>query len=176
MATSTTVSDALAAPIQSRKGKWLKQVRQLHLYLGTLFAPAILFFAFTGALQLFGLHEGHPGETYQPPSWIAKLASIHKKQTLAERRGPSRHFDREGNPGQAPKAADATAPRGEREPGNSKTTLLLKWFFLAASLGLVITTLLGVYRAFKYNRSRALVWGLLVAGTVIPAALIGLMT
>ncbi len=35
----------------------LKLARQWHLYLGTLFAPSILFFAFTGALQLLGPHE-----------------------------------------------------------------------------------------------------------------------
>jgi hypothetical protein len=39
----------------------------------------------------------------------------------------------------------------------------LKWFFLAMSMGLVFTTLLGIYIAFKYNRSRTLVWGLLSA-------------
>jgi multisubunit Na+/H+ antiporter MnhC subunit len=50
--------------------------------------------------------------------------------------------------------------------------LALKWFFLATSLGLVFTTALGIYMAFKYNRSRVLVWGLLLGGTAIPLALI----
>ncbi len=54
-------------PTPSRAA-WLKQIRQLHLYLGTFFAPSIIFFALTGAIQLFGLHEGHPGEAYQPPA------------------------------------------------------------------------------------------------------------
>jgi hypothetical protein len=40
------------------------------------------------------------------------------------------------------------------------------------ALGLVTTTLLGIYMAFKYNRSRIIVWGLLIAGVVIPTALI----
>ena len=66
----------------------LKQARQLHLCLGVLFAPSIIFFALTGALQLFGLHEGHPGEAYQPPALIQKLGSIHKNQSVSERRGP----------------------------------------------------------------------------------------
>ena len=47
----------------------LKMAREWHLYLGTLFAPSIIFFALSGSLQLFGLHEGHPGEAYQPPAW-----------------------------------------------------------------------------------------------------------
>jgi uncharacterized iron-regulated membrane protein len=70
----------------------LKQVRQLHLYLGVFFAPSIIFFALTGSLQLFGLHEGHPGEAYQPPAWVQKLGSIHKNQIVAERRGPPPGF------------------------------------------------------------------------------------
>lgn len=37
------------------------------------------------------------------------------------------------------------------------------------SLGLILTTSLGIYMAFKYNRSRPLVWGLLALGTVLPA-------
>jgi len=56
----------------------MKQIRQLHLYMGTLFAPAILFFAFTGALQTFGLHEGARGSNSTPPAWIAQLAQVHK--------------------------------------------------------------------------------------------------
>jgi hypothetical protein len=50
----------------------------------------------------------------------------------------------------------------------------LKWFFLATSFGLVATTLLGIYMAFKYNRSRIIVWSLLLAGTLIPAALVAM--
>ena len=155
------------SPAQSSRALWLKQVRQLHLYLGTLFAPSILFFALTGALQLFGLHEGHPGETYQPPEWIAKLGSLHKNQTLEERHGPP-----PGQAGKPPQGEDRRRNEGRRE---SKFTFALKWFFLATSIGLVFTTLLGIYMAFKFNRSRALIWSLLSAGAAIPAALIILM-
>src|SRR5580698_6804890 len=59
----------------------LKRVRQLHLYLGVFIAPAVLFFAFTGALQSLNLHEATPGRTYKPAAWIITLAQLHKKQT-----------------------------------------------------------------------------------------------
>jgi hypothetical protein len=161
-------------PAPSSRAAWLKQVRQLHLYLGTFFAPSIVFFALTGALQLFSLHEGHPGETYQPPAWVAKLGSIHKNQTLAERRGPP--------PGRANEQRKPPELNGERRAPRSEArrlhesgfTLALKWFFLATSIGLVFTTVLGIYMAFKYNRSRILVWSMLFAGTAIPAALIAM--
>lgn len=59
----------------------LQTLRVTHLYFGVFIAPALLFFAFTGALQTFGLHEtnrDHPN--YKPAHWIAVLAQIHKKQ------------------------------------------------------------------------------------------------
>jgi ABC-type dipeptide/oligopeptide/nickel transport system permease component len=51
----------------------------------------------------------------------------------------------------------------------------LKGFFLATAVGLILSTLLGIYMAFKFNRSRAMVWGLLLLGTAIPVALIAMM-
>ncbi len=162
----------------------LQQARQIHLYLGLIFAPSIIFFAFSGALQLFGLHESHPGETYQAPAWIAKIASIHKDQRLAEKHGPPPGASaRQAGPGQTgeeqgrpPQLREAGGPRPRGEDrGPGKSTLALKYFFLATALGLIFTTLLGVYMAFRFNRSRRLVWGMLLLGTIIPVALVAMM-
>ena len=149
---------------------WLKRARQWHLWLGVLFAPSIIFFALSGALQLFGLHEGHPGEAYQPPKWIQKVGEIHKDQSLADRHGPPPGA---GGERQRPARTDE-GPKNERR-GPGKATYALKWFFLATALGLTWTTLLGVYMAFKYNRSRTVVWGLLFLGTAIPLVIIAAM-
>jgi hypothetical protein len=157
----------------------LKQIRQLHLYLGVFFAPSIIFFALTGTLQLFGLHEGHPGEAYQPPAWVQKLGSIHKNQTVSERRGPPPGFAGDlKRPPESDEARRSPQPEGGRrneERGTNNLTLALKLFFLSTAVGLVFSTLLGIYMAFKYNPSRALVWGLLSLGTAIPVALIAMM-
>jgi hypothetical protein len=59
----------------------LKYTRLVHLYLGVFIAPALLFFAFTGALQTFSLHETTRGSSYKPPAWAVMLGQIHKKQT-----------------------------------------------------------------------------------------------
>ena len=156
----------------------LKQIRNLHLYLGVFFAPAILFFSFTGALQLFGLHEGHPGEAYQPPKWVAALASIHKDQVLSQHHGPPPGFgDQPGN--KPPASGMRKGPGGpQKEPERQKSiaTAILKWFFLGMSLGLITTTLLGIYMAFTYNRSRIVIWCLLIAGGAIPTGLIALLS
>ena len=60
---------------------FLRYTRLVHLYLGVFIAPALLFFAFTGALQTFSLHETTRGSSYKPPAWAVMLGQIHKKQT-----------------------------------------------------------------------------------------------
>ena len=62
--------------------RWLKPLRTLHLYFGVFTAPALLFFAFTGALQSVPLHEASRGSDYKPPAWLVSIAHLHKKQTL----------------------------------------------------------------------------------------------
>ena len=52
----------------------LKYLRLIHLYIGVFIAPALLFFAFTGALQTFSLHETTRGSSYKPPAWAVMLA------------------------------------------------------------------------------------------------------
>jgi hypothetical protein len=133
--------------------------RQAHLLLGTFFAPAIVFFAFTGALQTFSLHESRPGSDQKPPVWIEKMAQLHKKQTLQTR--PPR-----------PQAGVQEPARPPRRPEQPKSNLPLKCFVAAASIGLIITSVLGVYMAFRFGRDKRLIWGLLVAGTVLPLLLI----
>ena len=58
-------------------------VRKLHLYSGVLFAPAILFFALTGLIQVFDLHKARPAAGYRPAGLILRLAALHKDQTFA---------------------------------------------------------------------------------------------
>ena len=59
----------------------LRYLRLIHLYVGVFISPALLFFAFTGALQTFSLHETTRGSNYKPPAWAVTLGQIHKKQT-----------------------------------------------------------------------------------------------
>jgi len=52
----------------------MKLIRKLHLYLGCLFAPLIIFFSITGAWQTFNFHEGSKDKTYTPPAWVSVLS------------------------------------------------------------------------------------------------------
>ena len=143
----------------------MKKVRQLHLYLGTLFAPLIIFFALTGILQTLELHEG-PGT----PQWIEQIASVHKNQKLQSGEPKRPRPPQVGGAG-ADKARDK--PDGdEAKSARGPSPWPLKWFVVLMAIGLTVTSGLGIYMAFKYERNQAIVWGLLIAGTLLPLAML----
>jgi hypothetical protein len=158
----------------------LKFLRKAHLYIGVFIAPALIFFAFTGALQTFGLHETSQGSSYKPPAWLVALAQLHKKQTTVvpvrklktpppERPAADAHKSDKSaaatNLAQGPKVEDAPAPA-------LKSHLPMKIFFLLVSVGLFASTLTGVYMAYKYSRGKFVITSLLLAGIVVPVLLI----
>jgi hypothetical protein len=145
-------------------------VRKMHLYGGTLFAPALLFFALTGLIQVFGLHKAQPAAGYRPPALIQRLGALHKDQTFAL---PHR--------GEGAKKLDGSDKHGEgldrpAKPPSDRPTgmarVLLKGFAAAVALGLAITTFLGIYMAYRLGRSPWLTTVLLLAGFLIPIGLI----
>ena len=153
----------------------LKAMRLLHLYLGVFTAPALLFFAFTGALQTFSLHETTRGSTYKPPQWAVVLGQIHKKQT------PVVAVKKPQPPVEAASKAGVSAGKetGPEAGGGAMQTaarqhhpLPLKIFFLLVSITLSVSTATGVYMAYKYTRNRRVITVALILGAVIPLALV----
>lgn len=154
--------DTVAPRRRARPKNWARVVRQLHLYLGTFFAPAILFFAISGALQTFSWHERTPGDTYQPPVWIQKMAQLHKKQTaVLPVRRPASNAPETG--------VHALHPEQQTKPVMPLGTLLQKCFVLLMSIGLVFTTILGLYMALKFNPRTPAIWIALFMGALLPA-------
>jgi len=115
----------------------LKTIRKAHLYLGTVFAPLLIFLALSGALQTFELHDPPKDSFFKPHGWIMTLAQIHKNQRT------------EGLP-------------------SKRHSVPLRWFFVIASAGLMISSLLGIYMAFKYSKKHTLVYLSLSLGIVLP--------
>ncbi|MES2393272.1 MAG: PepSY domain-containing protein [Acidobacteriota bacterium] len=160
----------------------LKLLRQTHLYIGVFISPALLFFAFTGALQTLSLHEGSQGSSYKTPTWIATLAQIHKNQTDIIRKRPSTPKptspDDATKPHKQQPSPEAAAPAPPTQPLPTLPTdkwhqhLPLKLFFLLVTLGLFTSTLTGLYMAWKYNRSKLAVITLFLAGIFIPLILL----
>jgi len=62
---------------------------------------------------------------------------------------------------------DAVLPGVTRRQGAA-----MRWFVLAAAAGLACTTVLGIVMAYRLSRRPALVTTLLIAGVVLPAALL----
>ena len=118
-------------------------LRKIHLYLGCIFAPVLIFLALTGGLQLYDLHESTKDGSYIAPKLVAAMGWIHKHQNL---------------PGD---------PRGSGR--------MMKIFMVAASAGLTLTTLLGVFMAFRVSRSAVPVLACLLAGIALPLVMLFLI-
>jgi hypothetical protein len=140
-------------------------VRQLHTYIGLFIAPSIIFFALTGSLQLFNLHEAHGA--YHPPPILERLSRVHKDQVFT-----LGHHD-DGDAG-APSAADTHAVPAHHHYDKSPnlSTVLLKWYFLAVALGLVFSTCLGLWLGLTHVRHKRVGWIILLAGAAIPLVLL----
>jgi uncharacterized iron-regulated membrane protein len=160
-------------------------IRRWHGYIGMSIAPSVLFFALTGAVQLFSLHEAHG--KYQPPQLLEELASVHKDQVFASKQAspdsdhaapaqekpskvtPAAPPDHDAVPGSGD--ADAHEHHHEHKPPRV-SVYLLKWFFLFVAVGLATSTVLGIWMGLKpvlHRRTHVL---LLLAGAVVPLGLI----
>jgi hypothetical protein len=161
---------------------FLRYTRLVHLYLGVFIAPALLFFAFTGALQTFSLHETTRGSRYKPPAWAVILGQIHKKQTpivpVRKSPPPERSAEVKNAPDRSqtpdagsPSHVDATPKLPAEIEPKPHNALPLKIFFLLVSIGLFVSTFSGLYMSYKYIRNRNLISAVLLAGIVIPILL-----
>ncbi len=74
----------------------MRLLRKLHLYLGCLFAPTLIFFAVSGSWQLFNWHQSTKDKSYVAPRALAALSYIHKDAhipaTPARQPTPLRYF------------------------------------------------------------------------------------
>ncbi len=183
----------------------LATLRQWHSYIGVLIAPSVLFFALTGALQLFSLHEAH--DDYQPAPLIEALGKVHKDQVFempeakkpapeAQKAAPAKadadddhghDADHDGDhdadhdadhhetaaPAPAAHGPDAAQPRKvkHKKPVELQTEIL-KWTFLFVSIGLVLSTSIGLWMALAHGKRKGVLWTLLVLGAAAPVALL----
>ena len=140
-------------------------IRKIHAYVGLAIAPSLLFFAFSGLLQLFSLHEAHG--PYHPPALLVTLGNLHKDQVLSKpHHGPP--------PGQMAKPAKdkAAAPPKPPEDLPKVTTYVLKWFFALVAVGLMTSTALGLWIGLRFTRTPRLSWALVAAGAVLPVLIL----
>ena len=132
-------------------------------------SPALIFFAFTGFLQTFSLHETTRGSSYKPPAIIVKLANIHKKATLPGAPKPPKQDapKPQGPEGQKP---------GPDQPRTPPPPQSFHWpeklFFGIVAIGLISSTLTGLYMSWMFARRKIWVVVTFIAGAILPLILL----
>jgi hypothetical protein len=154
------------------KAQTMAKLRKIHQYIGLFFAPMILLFALSGALQTFRLQETHDPAAPPPPAWIVWLASVHKDQSLPHPSPPKPKPGPEAGVG-----VDHGRPAGPGRGGEGKqpsrhSTLPLKIFVALLSAGLFMSTLLGVVIALNNRAARRASIAALIAGAILPLLLL----
>ncbi len=61
----------------------MKSLWRIHRYLSSFVAPAMLFFAISGAWQAFRLHEDRKDGSYKAPAVLEELSNLHKAEHLS---------------------------------------------------------------------------------------------
>jgi hypothetical protein len=143
-------------------------IRLWHSYIGLFIAPSVLFFALSGAVQIFSLHEAHGH--YHPFAIVEKLSSVHKDQVFE-----LGHHDAAPKSGaDAGKPADSANPAGAKEDDDKTelSTFMLKGFFLLVALCLTVSTALGLWMGLTQTRRKGIGWLLVIAGAAVPLGLL----
>ena len=143
-------------------------LRQWHTYIGAFIAPSVLFFALTGAIQLFSLHEAHDG--YKPPVLLEKLASVHKDQVF--RAKDDHHGDHDDT--DHDRSDQAGAAKSKPADAAQVRIWVLKWLFVVVAVGLVGSTLIGLWLAFTTSKRKGVILLLLLVGAAAPVLLLAL--
>ena len=139
------------------KAATLRSLRQWHHYIGVFLAPAVLFFTFSGFIQVLGWQD----QRNPPPAgWVSTIASIHKDQALPK--------PRPAEPARKPAAA---APHAGGDHDHDAFTPL-KIFAMLVAIGLFTTTLIGLTIALGTRNLRRQALMALGLGVVVPVVLL----
>jgi hypothetical protein len=141
----------------------LMTLRRYHLYLGVFFAPAIILFSISGALQTFRLPE-EKGWGGPPPNWMVWVASVHKDQSPPRAATPELPHDEA--------AAKPSKPKPSGVAAKQPSPLLLKIFVVLMAIGLLLSTLIGLTVALANPRTRWTYLAIMIAGAVLPCVLL----
>jgi hypothetical protein len=122
------------------------------------------------SLQIYSLHEAHG--SYTPPAFIEELSAVHKDQRFS--------MDHHGGPAGGEHQHDGrtgigSATRREAHADQAHhahfATALLKAFFALVAIGLVFSTLAGIWMALQQRLRRRTHLVLLLVGTIVPLIL-----
>ena len=141
----------------------LALIRKIHVYIAVFVAPTMMFFALTGALQTFRIADRPDASDL-----LVKLTHVHRDDEFMKP-APRKPLPTSADKPVAPKPP----PEPHNPPPKSKTAL--QWFFSLVSISFIVSTLLGLWMALAYNKDKAILWGLLTAGTAIPLLILAVL-
>jgi hypothetical protein len=116
----------------------MKAIRKIHLYLGCLFAPLMIYFALSGIWQVFRLNDLPKEESSQVRVVLHAISNPHTHSTF---------------PGANPKTSQSP---------------YFNWLAVLAGLGIILTSVLGIILAFRFSARPRLVLFCLLAGLGVP--------
>ena len=155
------------------KAQTMQKLRRYHYYLGVFFAPMIIMFALSGALQTFRLQE-EKGWGSEPPAWIVWMGSIHRDSKLPKAKAPeiavadaAKPVADAGKP--AAEIAKAEAPKPKSPQVNK---LPMQIFMVVMSAALLISSFLGIAIALNSKVTRQASLVMLVLGALVPLAVL----
>lgn len=118
----------------------MKLLRRIHLYLGVLYAPLLLFFLASGWYQV--LNPDRLKSPSEAETWVQKSRVIHTDQIFIRDSDPTR----------------IASPR------------LFQWLLHGMAAALILATLVGLVLAFRSVKPRWPVWTALALGIALPIA------
>ena len=155
------------------KAQTMQKLRRYHYYLGVFFAPMIIMFALSGALQTFRLQE-EKGWGSEPPAWIVWMGSIHRDSKLPKAKAPeiavadaAKPVADAGKP--AAEIAKAEAPKPKSPQVNK---LPMQIFMVVMSAALLISSFLGIAIALNSKVTRQASLVMLALGALVPLAVL----
>ena len=118
----------------------MKTIRQVHLYLGCIFAPLMIYFALSGIWQVYRLNDVPKDEPSALRTVLHAISNPHTHSTL---------------PGANPKTNESE---------------LFEGLAALAGAGIILTSVLGIIMAFRFSKRPRLVLACILAGVIIPIA------
>jgi hypothetical protein len=137
----------------------MKKMRLIHLYLGCVFAPMLVFFALSGMWQTLGFSYTDKKSNGQLTTWSERLRWVSGAHT--HQRSPYMYHQSQ-EPTYAPL----------RWHENDGKVLPYTLFLSLMAVGLIATTILGVIMAFRFSPRRGVVGGCLIFGVACPLFLL----
>ncbi len=146
----------------------MKRLRRIHLLMGSFVAPFTVFFAATGALQVFGYHRTPKDRSYVPPAAVAFASSVHRNEYF--RAVAATPTECAGITDELEKVR--CRERLQARMSETVPARMFKWLMVLGGAGIALNAVTGVLMAVQLKAWRGHAIVLLALGLLGPVLLI----